>query len=54
MKQAIADIRPSAHWVTAIVLILACGHRHVRPVSWPAKIGDLFDCCFCDDPEFEL
>lgn len=49
MDQPVAEILPSAHWDTAIVIVLDCGHRHVRPATWTVHIGAAFDCCFCDD-----
>jgi hypothetical protein len=48
VDKVITEVLPSAHWL-AMVIVLECGHRHVRPASWPLWVGDQFDCCFCDD-----
>lgn len=49
------QVLPSLYWPgNAIVIILECGHRHIRPKDWrvdghPVGPGDPFDCCFCED-----
>ncbi len=49
MSRLVADLLPSAHWKNATVIVLDCGHRHVRPNGLVKTIGEAFDCCFCDD-----
>ncbi len=48
MNRRVSEVLPSYYWPNnAIVIILECDHRHVRPANW--KVTDEFDCCFCDD-----
>ena len=47
-QPTVVEILPSYYFSAAVVIVLSCGHRHVRAVGWPARIGDLFACCFCD------
>jgi hypothetical protein len=50
MNRKILERLPSYWWPGfAVVFVLECGHRHVRPVNWRADVGDSFRCCFCDD-----
>lgn len=51
----IVAIRPSANWYAAVVIVLECGHRHVRPRLPPGvvAVGDDFACCFCAEAEPE-
>lgn len=50
ITRAIVNRVQSYYWpANADVFILECGHRHVRPNTWEAKIGDPFRCCFCED-----
>jgi hypothetical protein len=58
-EQAVTDVLPSAYFFTARVFVLACGHRHVRPIGTVA-LGEMFPCYACDeglppwsDPELE-
>lgn len=48
----VTDVLPSYYWPqNAVVIVTACGHRHVRPI-WPVtNIGDAFLCPFCMDNE---
>jgi hypothetical protein len=48
MNRRVSEVLPSYYWPNnAIVIVLECQHRHIRPVTW--KVGESFDCCFCDD-----
>lgn len=49
MNSKIVELLPSAWWKTAVVIVLACGHRHVRPNSQTFIIDEDFDCCYCND-----
>lgn len=47
--RAVAELLPSLYFMTAIVIVLDCGHRHLRPAAMQLQIGQQFPCCFCDD-----
>ena len=50
MERAINEVLPSYYFAPyAVVLVTACGHRHVRPASMGHKAGGVLDCPFCDD-----
>ena len=44
----VTDVLPSYYWPkNAVVIVTACGHRHVRPNQPLVKVGDSFLCPFC-------
>jgi len=45
----VAQVLNSSYWDNARVIVLACGHRHVRPVSVVPAVGDAYPCYACDD-----
>lgn len=45
----VADVLPSSWWRNAEVIVLACGHRHIRPKGYAPPKGEQFQCCFCED-----
>jgi uncharacterized Zn-binding protein involved in type VI secretion len=46
----IDELLPSYYWPqNAVVIVTACGHKHVRPKNVDAKVGDPFQCPFCED-----
>lgn len=48
----VMDVLPSYYWPqNAVVIVTACGHRHVRPIQPATNIGDAFLCPFCMDNE---
>jgi len=50
----VADVLPSANWPrVAVVIVLACGHRHVRPHRYAPAVGEPFACCFCAETPVE-
>ncbi len=58
-ERVVVDVLPSAYWASARVIVLECGHRHVRPIGCGAK-GEMFPCYACaeglppwHDPEDE-
>src|SRR5258707_5900448 len=49
-NETIAEIWPSYYWPKdAVVIVTACGHKHVRPKTPEVHIGDPFLCPFCLD-----
>ena len=44
----IQDVFEAALSQHAVVLVLDCGHRHVRPLSMNLFAGGNFSCCFCE------
>lgn len=53
-KIYIVDLQPSLWFRNARVIILNCGHRHVRPRSMGVKLGQEFVCCFCEEAKKPL
>jgi hypothetical protein len=49
MDRPVTEVLPSAWWASARVIVLECGHRHVRPESIAPQPGGTFPCYFCDD-----
>ena len=47
--QPVAEVLPSLYWDNARVIVLVCGHRHVRPASIAPAVGERFPCYACDD-----
>jgi len=46
----VAEVLPSYYWPqNAVVIVTACGHRHVRPIRPVTTVGDKFLCPFCLD-----
>ena len=46
-ERVVVDVLPSAYWVTARVIVLECGHRHVRPLVIAPALGEMFECYAC-------
>jgi hypothetical protein len=44
MTTTVVGVLHSAHWDSAVVILTACGHRHVRPARRVPKQGDSFEC----------
>lgn len=50
MNRRVSEVLQSYYWPqNAIIIVLECDHRHIRPANWKVSGGDDFDCCFCDD-----
>lgn len=45
----VVDVLHSAWWRNAEVIVLDCGHRHVRPRGYSPPKGESLPCCFCED-----
>lgn len=49
MIRLITEVLPSYYFPSAIIIITDCPHRHVRPKTWRAIPGEVFNCPMCDD-----